>query len=35
MWEGIDEPLDEGNWQVCAPVAAAVPARGQPGARAS
>ena len=19
MWEGIDEPLDEGNWEVCAP----------------
>jgi anthraniloyl-CoA monooxygenase len=19
MWEGIDEPLDEGNWQVCGP----------------
>ena len=21
MWEGIDEPLDAGNWQVCAPSA--------------
>ena len=19
MWEGIDEPLPEGNWEVCAP----------------
>ena len=19
MWEGIDEPLDDGNWEVCAP----------------
>ncbi len=19
MWEGIDEPLDEGNWEVCSP----------------
>ncbi len=19
MWDGIDQPLDEGNWQVCAP----------------
>jgi len=19
MWEGIDEPLDQGNWEVCAP----------------
>ena len=24
MWEGIDEPLPEGNWQVCRPVPAAV-----------
>src|SRR5262249_61013581 len=21
MWEGIDEPLSEGNWEVCAPSA--------------
>ena len=21
MWEGIDEPLDSGNWEVCAPSA--------------
>ena len=21
MWEGIDEPLDDGNWPVIAPVA--------------
>ena len=31
MWEGIDEPLDEGNWQLIAPSAMRVrPA--QPGA---
>ena len=24
MWEGIDEPLDEGNWEVCRPVRAGV-----------
>ena len=23
MWEGIDEPLDEGNWEVCGPSAVA------------
>ena len=24
MWEGMDEPLDEGNWEVIGPVAAAL-----------
>ena len=24
MWEGIDEPLPEGNWEVVRPVPAAV-----------
>ena len=26
MWEGIDEPLPEGNWEVVGPSAAALPA---------
>ena len=26
MWEGIDEPLEQGNWEVVAAVAAALPA---------
>ena len=30
MWEGIDEPLEDGNWQVIAPSALAVRA-AQPG----
>ncbi len=34
MWEGIDEPLAEGNWEVCGPSADAL-LPGQPGARGS
>jgi anthraniloyl-CoA monooxygenase len=29
MWEGIDEPLDEGNWEVCGPSALAYSADNQ------
>lgn len=29
MWEGIDEPLDEGNWQLIAPSAIAYSPRNQ------
>ena len=31
MWEGIDEPLDEGNWPGLRAVADPLPGRGQPG----
>ncbi|SFW62982.1 bifunctional salicylyl-CoA 5-hydroxylase/oxidoreductase [Amycolatopsis australiensis] len=29
MWEGIDEPLPEGNWEVCAPSAVPYSERNQ------
>jgi len=29
MWEGMDEPLPEGNWEVCAPSAIPYSARNQ------
>jgi anthraniloyl-CoA monooxygenase len=29
MWEGIDEPLESGNWQVCAPSPVPYAARNQ------
>jgi anthraniloyl-CoA monooxygenase len=29
MWEGIDEPLDEGNWEVCGPSRVAYSADNQ------
>ena len=32
MWEGIDEPLPDGNWAVVGPSPLAVLARRQPGA---
>ena len=35
MWEGIDQPLEQGNWAVCGPSCDPVPARGQPGPPAS
>ena len=35
MWEGIDQPLDDGNWEVVAPVAAALPRRVSTRCRAS
>ena len=35
MWEGIDEPLAEGNWPLVAASPLPVPARRQPDSRAS
>ena len=32
MWEGIDQPLDDGNWEVVAPSPLPYRARRQPGA---
>ncbi len=32
MWEGMDEPLPDGNWEVVGAVPAPLPARAQPGA---
>ncbi len=29
MWEGMDEPLEEGNWDICGPSALAYSARNQ------